>query len=319
MVLACLGLLESCSKSPAVCFTDIPVQTCSGVPCVEVSLDGSAPLRLVLDLGGSPSYISLSAARKAQLSLPALQPRERIATTFKDVRLGAIHFASEPFAIVDPADPYTLDGVSMSGPLTADGALSYLFFKDRMLVLNLPNHRMRVSGVLTSAASCVGPCSHLFETTRGCFAPYTIATDGFSIDGLKVDARINPIEAGSVIAWISFAGTKSGHPNQMRLGSSGDQSVPVGVGSVAFGGRILIAIRANLGISFDLRSCGEGLRRERWVRHIESFFVHLRFPKHDYVDEQFKLIELKAVPLFLQNSWPRTRPRSVHQFATDGN
>lgn len=49
----CAGLL--CCRAADGQFADIPVFSCSGLPCVETRLNGEAPIRLVLDLSNFTS------------------------------------------------------------------------------------------------------------------------------------------------------------------------------------------------------------------------------------------------------------------------
>lgn len=66
--LAICASLPGCAGAENA-FSDVPILSCSGLPCVQVRLDGGPPIRLLLDFSSFASYVSTSAVENQHLGL----------------------------------------------------------------------------------------------------------------------------------------------------------------------------------------------------------------------------------------------------------
>lgn len=242
----CLALaLVSCHPF-SVQFEDIPLQSCSDLPCLEVTLDGSRPFRLLLDLASESSYITASAAEEAKLvgiSKGVLQKRalthlpQLTTATVQRLQLGALVLHNS-FSVVDPGNPLSLASKPSGEIPPCDGTLSYTAFVDRLVVLDMPHHRLRVSKSPYKKTRCED-CSRLLLRMSN-FKGRLLATDGFALNMQPTTTILDTLYAGSVVAVEPIPGVvafKDGTPTPETY--SGDKVFFVKTVSVTFGKRIL--------------------------------------------------------------------------------
>lgn len=191
---------------------DLFRSTLPGLPCMEVRLNGSTPLQLFLDLASNSSYLSAAAAKRAKLAgiSESLQSSESSAS-FKPITSDVNHVQvgtlvlSESFAIIDPINALSLETAPRRELSPGDGGLSYTAFANRLVILDFPHQRLRVSTGPYRKANCSN-CSRLQETSQGDFTGNILATDGFAIDGKRVKAVLDPLYPGAVLAMNPVVG-----------------------------------------------------------------------------------------------------------------
>src|SRR3954447_2335308 len=129
----------------------IPLQSCSGLPCGDANFGGTN-LKLVISLADQNSYLTPAGAAKADT--------HRKAKEFGKVRqfkVGSIPL-TDIFAIHE-----TLTELLGRAPESLippiDGTLSYNAFSERLLVLNIPEHRIEISAEPLKTPACPGICS----------------------------------------------------------------------------------------------------------------------------------------------------------------
>lgn len=244
-VCLCLALL-SCGLVHKTELVDIPLLSCSGLPCTEVSLDGSAPLRLFVDLASNSSYITAAAARRVKLAgisearlrrdESTRSPRPTAANV-NQIKIGSV-VLRDRFFVVDPINALSLSSSPQDVLPPGDGALSYSAFSDRLFILDIPHHRLRISiRPYRKGSSPTG--SRLIEVRTGDLLQYIAGSEGFAVNGQRTKAIIDPLYTGAVLA-VEPIQRVLGYEGKPIGGSyRGDTLLFVRSVSVTFNGRTL--------------------------------------------------------------------------------
>lgn len=103
-------------------------------------MNGPPTSKLVIDSGSETSYISKLPARKNAL----LGPSSHAVVEVNRIQLGLIVLADSLLA-VDTASKSSFATSPREPFVPADGGLSYKPFLDRLVTLDLPQHRLGVS------------------------------------------------------------------------------------------------------------------------------------------------------------------------------
>jgi hypothetical protein len=175
-------------------FSDVPILNCSGLPCVQVRLEGGPPIRLVLDFSSLASYVSRSAVRNQHLGISGR------------AQMGSV-VLKDRFVVVDPTSEESLAQIGRNGFPGGDGGLSFRAFADRLFVLDLPHQRLRIWNGDSPKPVCPSHCGKLVLARQGDFASVEIwAADSFSLNNRPVTALIDPLYPGAVIASQTIEG-----------------------------------------------------------------------------------------------------------------
>lgn len=217
-LLFCLCLLSLCCRTATETrFADVPLFNCSGLPCVEASFNGQPPIRLFLDFSSYGSYLTLAAARQVRvtnISDAALRKRESapgftpLLANVNQWKIGSV-VLHDSFTIIDPANSSSLADSPRDTLLPGDGGLSFQAFKDRLIVLDIPHHRLRLSVKPYGKAAPPTGCNRLVEARLGDFAPDIVASKGFAVNNRPITAVIDPLYLGAVIAQEPIEGVVS--------------------------------------------------------------------------------------------------------------
>ncbi len=182
----CAGLL--CCRGADGQFADIPVLSCSGLPCVEARLDGGAPIRLVLDFSNFTSYVSAAVVRN------------RRSESSSRVQLGPV-VLTDRFPVVNPRSKKSMDQLLMEEFPGGDGGLSLRAFAGRLLVLDLPHRRLRIWNGSAPGPTCSRRCGNWVLVREGDIVGIPIwEADDFSLNNRPVRALLDPLYPGAVIA-----------------------------------------------------------------------------------------------------------------------
>jgi hypothetical protein len=191
-------------------FTQIQLQDCSALLCVDMTAGGGKTVHLVLDLGERNAYLSLRAAKSLALDLQPLKDKDGNAigdvqqTIVPGAKLGDLPMGDFPFMVIDTApDPSQQEPgkAVLAKPLPGDGALTYGAFQNRFVQLDIANHVLRVSEPQSDAQPCPHECSDLITKHFGQFGPVTITADGFAVNGQPVDAQIDTLFTGTMLIY----------------------------------------------------------------------------------------------------------------------
>ena len=179
-----------------------PMLECSGLPCVDVNISGTAHLNMLIDTGNQTSMLDKATAEKLGLPLkPALGPDGKpypgySIATVKNVQLGSIALGDMKFLVAN----FQPDIKSGTFPV-ADGTLTYTAFHDRILQLNYKESVIGVSEVLTTDARCPNFCGTVTPPTFGKNGPPIVVTTGFNLNGKPVTVQIDTLYTGSMLIY----------------------------------------------------------------------------------------------------------------------
>jgi hypothetical protein len=192
LVIAALCLTQfACTRRGTPETIKIPLQTCSGLPCVDATFGGTK-LKLVISLADQNSYLSPAGAAKADT--------HRNAKEFGKVRqfkLGSVQL-SDIFAVDETLSELLGKAPDAVSP-PIDGTLSYNAFSERLFVLNIPGHVIEISAEALKSPACPGVCSQLQDSRAADTADVkTLTTDGFAVGNMALHAQLDTVFVGSV-------------------------------------------------------------------------------------------------------------------------
>lgn len=174
-----------------------------GIPLVQVRIDGKGPFTFVVDTGTNVAAI-VSPRIVKRLGLPAAGHRQitdlggKETHTLDEVQLDTLSLAGTDFRAVRAAVADLPDGDSV-----LDGILGFGLFRNTLLTLDYPRHRLVLSegGLAGATAESILPMR----------MPHGIPTAEISIAGMKTEAGIDSGAAGlsvpsAMAARLGFVG-----------------------------------------------------------------------------------------------------------------
>ena len=220
---------------------ELPFRDCEGLICVEVRLD-DAPRTLMLDTGNAHSTLIADVARQLGWTLA---PAQRNDAAVQGIYLGGEHRVAlgdaqgqETFYVFDRA---------MLGEYQppVDGSLTYDFFKDRILEIDYPHHRLRVSKIITTPVGDKAPeAASLKLITFGDQGPPVIVGSSFSVNGKPVRAQIDTVFTGTLLIYDASLDKlglrKEGDPVLFKYTDGGVDLLAGRSDTIGFGGRGLL-------------------------------------------------------------------------------
>lgn len=219
---------------------ELPFRDCDGLICIDVALDGGKPRTLMLDTGNASSTLLSEVARELNWKLdPAMRGSEPVPGIFRGgehrVALGALQ---------SKADFFVFDRALLGEHRPpVDGSIAYDFFKDRVLEIDYPRHRLRISNVLTAAAERGDGAGSLKMIGFGERGPATPVASGFTLDGKPLRARIDTVFTGTLLVYdgaLARLGlAKSGKPEFFAYTDAGVNLLAAPAPKIAFDGRAL--------------------------------------------------------------------------------
>jgi len=222
---------------------DLPFRDCNGVICIDVTLDGAPPRTLLLDTGNTHSTLVTEVAKPLGWTLSPYQrngkPLDGVyETDAHRAALGGVE-GTEKFLVVDRSrlgDKFP----------PVDGSIAYGFFKDRILEIDYPHHRLRISNVLTASAPApAGDEADLSLITFGEHGPPIVVGAGFRVNGKPLRAQIDTAYTGSLLVYDSALGplglTKQGKPEYFPYTDGGVNMLAAPAQSIGFGSQVIAA------------------------------------------------------------------------------
>jgi hypothetical protein len=182
------------SSVPIVWAADIPMQSCDGVPCIDVQFGHALAGRAIIDTGDVASLVDVSDENGAGFDGKTKAGSYDLARP--DVTVGTIVLKSVPTIGYGMQDDIAKGEMPHSRFL-----LAYPAFKNRILQLDFVHHRVRISDVLTEAANCDGACASLSFPTFGKAGPPIVVSDGFAVNGHPITVQIDSVYTGNLLIY----------------------------------------------------------------------------------------------------------------------
>jgi hypothetical protein len=182
--------------------TEVPLQDCDGMPCVEAHMGSGPALKLGLDTGNVDSVLDAAFAEAAGLKptapLPAGAPSGMFRTMIPSISVGNVKLTDVRTLAMSLSDM-----VAQNQMPHVDGTLAYTAFKDRILQIDFVGRKVRISEVLTAPADCAGTCDKITLIKFGKEGPPIVVADGFEINGKKVSAQIDTMYSGTLLVYTA--------------------------------------------------------------------------------------------------------------------
>ncbi|HXN74631.1 MAG TPA: retropepsin-like aspartic protease [Candidatus Acidoferrales bacterium] len=175
---------------------------CSGLPCVDVTLASGKHLRLLVDTGNVNSVIDTEVAKSLGLAVAPAKGADGKPlsgygiSVLTGVKLGDASLGDVKIVVMDLATDVKADHMP-----TADGALAYTAFKDRLLELDYVRRTVRFSDPLTAELACPGFCGTMTTPTFGKRGPPIIVSTGFSVNAKPITAQIDTLFSGTMLIY----------------------------------------------------------------------------------------------------------------------
>ena len=179
--------------------TDVPFTDCDGLICIDVVLDGAKPRRMLLDTGNVNNVFVAQPARDAGWTLDPLQ---------KDgTAVPGIYRAGEHRVAIGKVEAkaafFAFDRAQLGQyPPPGDGAITYPFFKDRIIQIDYLAHRLRISDIVTTPPADRDEAQGVLKLiTFGEKGPPVLVGSPFKVGGKTLRAQIDTCFTGSLLVY----------------------------------------------------------------------------------------------------------------------
>jgi hypothetical protein len=217
---------------------DFAFKPCEGLICIDASLDGAPARTLMLDTGNAHSTLIADAARELQWTL---KPAERAGQSVGGIFLGGEHRVALG-GVAAPEDFYVFERAMLGiYQPPVDGSLSYDFFKDRVLEIDYPHHRIRFTNPIATPVPADKPegAGSLRLIAFGERGPPVVVGSPFTVDGKNVRAQIDTVFTGTLLIYDSALDTlglrKEGAPQLFKYTDGGVELLAGRSDSIGFG------------------------------------------------------------------------------------
>jgi hypothetical protein len=179
--------------------TQVPMLDCAGLPCVDVRIGSSAPIRLMIDTGNGHSVLDLAQAKALGLTLEPYVSRAGQTipgvyfATAPSMQLGGLALGPVKFIAADLSDSIKQGQFPQSA-----GTLDYVDFKDRVLTLDYPHHTVEFADASATAPAGAGTLSY---PTFGHQGPPIVATTGFAVNGQPITVQVDILYTGTLLIY----------------------------------------------------------------------------------------------------------------------
>lgn len=226
---------------------ELPFRDCNGLICFQARIDGGAPRTLVLDTGDVASAM-LAGPAKAQGWQP--KPVLQAGKPVPGILDGGRHRVSLGGTQLDVH--FAVYGPKAFGPhaLPGDGALAYTAFKDRVLQIDYPHHRLRISAPVTAVAATDPAAGTLERVTFGHRGPPIVVGAPFTVDGHAVHAQIDTMFTGTMLVYDAALDRlglhRHGTPTRFDFTDGGVEMLAAPARSLGFGQHPLLGAGATM-------------------------------------------------------------------------
>jgi hypothetical protein len=180
--------------------------SCSGAPCVDITLKDGKHLRMLVGLGEANSVLDSAMAKELGLAVnPVSTPDStgaadpgRESSVLNGVRLGEASLGDISVVVADIASSMKDKQLPQ-----ADGILGYSAFHDRLLEMNYKRQTLQVSDPLTANQPCPGFCGNVTTSNFGKNKIPALVTTGFSVNGKPFTARFDTLVSGTILIYPS--------------------------------------------------------------------------------------------------------------------
>ncbi|MGH8201073.1 MAG: hypothetical protein ACREVO_12070 [Steroidobacteraceae bacterium] len=236
------GLSQYAYAGPTF-IAQIPFEMCQGLICVRAQLDGGAAATLILDTGDAHEFITSEAARSHGWKLrPYIGKDGKAVPHLFDAGRHTVTLGP----VAQSVDFVAQSARAMGTRGAFQGNLIYLLFKDRVLQIDYPRRRLRISATLTGAPRRQNAGGRLEIVNFHKWGPPIVVGGPFSIDGKRLRAQIDTGYTGSMLIYtaairpLGLSGAAAhGRPELFPFTDGGVTMLAASVQSEGFAGHLL--------------------------------------------------------------------------------
>jgi hypothetical protein len=175
---------------------DVPLLDCQGMPCIDATIGNGVTGRMLIDTGDLVSVVDMSDQARIGFGPEYMKDGKVAKAAHVSAAIGAVHLADVPVVPVE-----LKSNIRKSQMPKSRGSLAYTAFKGRVLQLDFPHRRLRLSAPLSAPRVCTGACATLSLITFGQKGPPIVVADGFSIGGQSLTAQIDSLYSGGLLIY----------------------------------------------------------------------------------------------------------------------
>jgi hypothetical protein len=196
---ASLGLFAIARLSSPLAATvpfvaDIPLRMIGGFPCIDVGLPDGRPLTVAVDTGNVTSIVNTAALAGEKVPLTPLPGTSgAFKAELPDLAIGSVTFSG--------CKAYAFKFSPHSLPTGIAGCLAYPVFKDRVIQLDFPGKRFRLSERLHAPQPAAPHSAEIELITFGKSGPPIVVAHGFAIGGKPIRAQLDSLYAGPILIY----------------------------------------------------------------------------------------------------------------------
>ena len=222
-LLLCVALVfplsaQSQPGSPQAQFHEVPLLDCSGLPCLEMTSRSGKTIKLVIDTAEPNSFLDVKVAQTLDSNVKPIKADNDAdisqiqQSTVAGAKIGDLPMGDFPFLAIDttpeanphqPKLPLSRDPsrAKQTPAFPADGALGFRAFENRILQIDYPHHKVRLSEPVDQPQPCPQTCTDLVIKHFGNYGPVTLTTTGFSVNGQPLDVQIDAEFSGTMLVY----------------------------------------------------------------------------------------------------------------------
>jgi hypothetical protein len=218
---------------------EINFSSCGGMICVPVTLADGKEHQMLFDTGNVTSWMSIEVAKGLQ---QPLEPYKRGDQVIDGVfligaqRVSVAGRALEPRMIAVKAEDL---------PAGVDGALAYSAFKDLVVEIDYPHHRLRIGAGAPHADA--GAQAAIKLITFGTKGPPIVTIEGLGVDGHTFTAQYDTGFTGTLVVYDDAierlglrAASAHGSPEEFPYTDGGVTMNATKVGQITFASEVIM-------------------------------------------------------------------------------
>jgi hypothetical protein len=200
IVLSLTSITIAAQESPAL--HKLQLLDCSGLPCVDATLQSGKKIRLLIDTGNVNSVVDSTVAKEAGLAVDPILGRDGKplagfgSSVLTSLKLGDSGFGDLKVVVMDLAADIKRDRMPVS-----DGTIAYTAFKDRLLVIDYKKQQLSFSEKLSVEIPCTNSCGTMTTPTFGKKGPPILVTTGFEVNGRPISVQIDTLFTGTMLIY----------------------------------------------------------------------------------------------------------------------
>jgi hypothetical protein len=233
-----LTLVLGVALAPLASAEEVTFSSCGGLMCIPVTLADGKQHQMLFDTGNPTSWVSIELA---QAMKQQLEPYKRGDQVIPDVFLiGQQHLSVAGKTLEPRMAAFKADGL----PAGVEGGLGYAAFKDLVVEIDYPRHRLRIGA---EAAHADAAHAAIKLITFGAKGPPIVTIEGLGVDGHTFTAQYDTGYTGTLVVYdaaIERLGLRTaaaqGKPEEFPYTDGGVTMNATKAGQITFASNVIV-------------------------------------------------------------------------------